>query len=110
MKVSNLTNGIIVSDNVKIAKSQKDRIIGLLKEKEARALYLETRWGIHTFGMKFPIDCVILDKDWRVSSIKENVLPWRIFVWNPVFFRVFELPSGTVKKTKIKIGDIISIG
>ena len=109
MKVINSTNGVVVSDNVIIAKSHKDRMLGLLKEKEARTLYLETRWGIHTFGMKFTIDCIVLDKDWRVSSINEHMLPWRIFVWNPIFFRVFELPSGTVKEAKIKIGDIISI-
>ena len=109
MKVINLTNGVVISDDVIIAKSHRDRMVGLLKEKEAKALYLETRWGIHTFGMKFPIDCVVLDKDWKVSSIKENILPWKIFIWNPIFFRVFELPLGTVKESKIKTGDIISI-
>jgi hypothetical protein len=105
MKLISLTENKIISGDIIIARKTKDRIIGLLKEKSPKALYLETRWGIHTFGMRFPIDCVILDKNWKVLAVKESLLPWRIFVLNPKYFRVLELPLGTVKNSGIKTGD-----
>jgi hypothetical protein len=105
MKLISLTENKIISGDIIIARKTKDRITGLLKEKSPKALYLETRWGIHTFGMKFPIDCVILDKNWKISVIKENLLPWRMFIWNPKYSRVLELPPGTVKNLGLKLGN-----
>jgi hypothetical protein len=109
MKLINLTENKIISENIIIARKIKDRITGLLKEKKPRTLYLETRWGIHTFGMRFSIDCIILSKNWEVSVIKENLLPWRMFIWNPKYFRVLELPSETVRNLGIKMGDKIRL-
>lgn len=109
MELVNLSKNTVISKNIFIAKTIRSRIIGLLNEKEPKTLYLKTRWGIHTFGMKFPIDCVILDKDWKISAIKENLLPWRIFLWNPKYFRVLELPPGTVKNSGIELGDEIKL-
>ena len=34
--------------------------------------------SVHTFGMRFAIDVVFLDRDGRVLSIRENVRPGRV--------------------------------
>lgn len=77
--------------------------------KNISPTYFETRFGIHTFFVKTKVDVVILDSDSRVRYIKENLAPWRIFVWNPKYFRILELPNGMVKEKKIQIGERIRI-
>ena len=36
---------------------------------------------VHTFFMRFPIDCYFLDKHGVVVKVVRNVPPWRAFVW-----------------------------
>lgn len=73
--------------------SWKDKIIGLIGKKGINPLYFETRWGIHTFGVREPIDVVILDGENKIVACKEHLKPKHIFLWNPKYFRVLELPS-----------------
>lgn len=87
----------------------KEKSIGLIGVNNAYPVYFTTRWGIHTFGLKFPIDVLILDKNFRVVILKPNLQPNRIFYWNPQHFRVLELPDGEIKKKRIKLGNHISL-
>lgn len=63
-----------------------------------------TRFGIHTFGMHYPIDVIILDKQQIVVHLKENLMPNRLYFWNPKYSIVIELPKETIKKKKISLG------
>lgn len=75
--------------------------------KKPKAIIFNTRFGIHTFFLKFPIDLIILNKDNRVIKIKEEVFPNRIVFWNPKYNLVIELPRGSINKSKTKKGDLI---
>ncbi|HUD45125.1 MAG TPA: DUF192 domain-containing protein [Patescibacteria group bacterium] len=88
-------------DEVIPASTIKDRVIGLLKADKPYPLHIKTRWGIHTFGMKYAIDVVILDDNFTVQAIKTSLEPWRIFLWNPKFKHVLELPEGTIQNKHI---------
>jgi len=94
---------------VREAKTLHAKTIGLLNKKEAEPLLIRTRWGIHTFGMKYPIDVIILDNENRVAQLKKNLKPNSLFVWNPKFEHVLELPSNTIETKKIKKGQIIEL-
>ncbi len=96
-------------ENVFSAKNIKERVIGLLNTSEPKPLHLKTRWGIHTFGMKYAIDVVILDDNFVVRAIKTNLEPWRIYLWNPKFKHVLELPKGTVQTKHIAINSQINL-
>ncbi|HSD98620.1 MAG TPA: DUF192 domain-containing protein [Patescibacteria group bacterium] len=76
---------------------------GLLFSKKPKPILFQTRWGIHTFGMKYPIDVVIVDKKNIVQKIKQGLRPNRFFFWNPCFDKVLELPSGTIEHLKITL-------
>ena len=89
---------------VKLLKSLRDRGIGLIGKKKPETIMFYTRFGIHTFGMKFPIDVLILDEDDKVVKLVENLKPNKIFFWPPKFKKVLELPSGFIKNNKIEIG------
>jgi hypothetical protein len=80
---------------------------GLIGHKHPKAIVLHTRFGIHTVGVLFPIDVLILSKHHSVVAKKENLKPNRLFFWNPLFDIVIELPAGSIVEKKINIGDTI---
>lgn len=86
------------------AYSFKEKTLGFIGKKTITPLYFETRWGIHTFGVKHTIDVIILDEHNVVKVLKKNLKPNRIFLWNPTYKKVIELPSGMIKKKGLKVG------
>jgi uncharacterized membrane protein (UPF0127 family) len=107
MKIFNKTRKTTLAETIITPTSLLDQFLGLLKYKTPRAMLFKTRWGIHTIGMKYAIDILILNKGNRVVTLKENLKPNNLFVWNPQFETVLELPPGKIKETKTKIGDFI---
>jgi uncharacterized protein len=99
----------VISILVKEAKNLKEKMQGLIGKEKPQALMLKTRFGIHTFGVKFPIDVLILNNNNSVVSMKKNLKPNRIFLWNPGYKKVIELPSGTIEKKQIKMNMPIDI-
>ncbi|MEK7186397.1 MAG: DUF192 domain-containing protein [Patescibacteria group bacterium] len=94
----------MVKLQVKKLRTLKDKSLGLIGQKKAYPIMLETRFGIHTLGLNFSIDVLILDTQKRVVVLKESLSPFRIFLWNPRFKIVLEMPIGTIKKYNIKRG------
>ena len=84
------------------------KALGLIGSK-IKPVFFQTRFGIHTFFVKYPIDALILDQNFKVVRFKTNLKPNRIFIWNPRFYNVVELPEGYITKNKIKIGSKIQI-
>ncbi|MDE2026615.1 MAG: DUF192 domain-containing protein [Patescibacteria group bacterium] len=82
---------------------------GLLGTKSPKPLYFTTRFGIHTFGMQYAIDVVILDNRKIMRKLKSDLSPNQFFFWNPLFSHVVELPSGTIKKNNFRIGKPLEI-
>ena len=69
---------------------------GLLGRSELRpgeGLLLRPASAIHTFFMRFPIDAVFLDREWRVVGIADDVAPWRTAARKGAK-AVLELPAG----------------
>lgn len=83
------------------------KTIGLIGSDKI-SLYFETRFGIHTFFLKSPIDVVVMSKENIVQVIVESLRPNNIFFWNPKYYKVVELSMGTIRKKKIKIGSRIT--
>jgi hypothetical protein len=94
---------------VRKCKNLREKIQGMIGKSEPMALMIKTRFGIHTFGVKFPIDVLILNNENKVVSLKEGFKPNRIFLWNPMHEKVIELPAETIKRTAIKMHDIIEL-
>ncbi|MGC9610639.1 MAG: DUF192 domain-containing protein [Minisyncoccia bacterium] len=109
MLVKNITRGTLLGEDVSVAKTFSEKVVGLSGKKTPASLFFKTRWGIHTFGMKLPIDCVIFDDAYRVRALAENLRPSRLFFWNPFYKNVLELPAGTVSKTGTKVGDMLEL-
>lgn len=91
-----------------VLKSFIDKTLGLIS-KDREGILMKTRFGLHTFFIRNPLDIIILDKNNKVKIIKEGLKPRKFFFWNPKFDTVLELPEGTIGKLEIKINDIIKV-
>ena len=109
MTIKNKTKKTVLASNACFITTEKERIKGLIGEKKSKTIVFETRFGIHTFFMKFPIDVSILNESNEVVALKGEMKPNRIFVWNPKHKLVTELPTGTLRKTQTEVGDKITM-
>jgi uncharacterized membrane protein (UPF0127 family) len=105
--IRNLTQKTLISSKYSF-KRGFGKVIGLLGRTEAETIVFETRFGIHTFFLRFPLDLIVLD-DKKVVRLAKTVQPNRIVFWDIRFKTVIELPAGTLKKTHTKIGDFVSL-
>ena len=96
-----------VATQVCIAGTSHERRRGLLNRKEldeGSGIWILPCEAIHTFGMKFPIDSIFLDKRLRVRSLHKGLKPGRIAFCLRAH-SVLELPVGTIKKSGTLLGD-----
>lgn len=107
----NRTRGKVVAESVEIAGTSAQRTRGLLGRdglKPGEALWIVPCESVHTFGMRFAIDLVYLDKKLRIRKIRHNVGPWRMSICL-VAHSVLELPSGAVSLSDSRIGDQLEL-
>ena len=74
------------------------------------ALWIRPCNNIHTFFMRFAIDCIFVDKSMNVKALVENVPPWRLtkFYWKAD--SVIELSAGSIRRLEIELGDQLHVG
>lgn len=106
-RLRNLTQGTMVASRVAVARSLWQRLAGLLG---CPALPIEEGLmfpgctSIHTHFMRFSIDVLILDSQWRVMRAHAAVPPWRM-LW-PVSggWGVVELAAGALARSQTALG------
>ena len=84
-------------------------LLGRSSLEDGEGLLIRPCKGIHTFGMKFPIDAVFLNKNIRVIAISKNILPNRMTRMYFEASSVIELPAGTLDRTATLAGDQLEI-
>ena len=107
LRVNNVTRGRVLADRADIADTSKKRRTGLLKHTSlgpGEGLWIAPSEGVHTFGMKFPIDVVFLNRNKRVLKVRPNMVRSRI-AFSLRAHSVLELPAGTVLDTGTQAGD-----
>ena len=103
MRLINQTQNTILAENIFVADTVFKRAKGLLGKQKflaGEALILEPCNSVHTFFMRFPIDLLFVDKNFRVIKALSGLAPNRItgIYWRAS--RAIELPCGTLKPTK----------
>jgi uncharacterized membrane protein (UPF0127 family) len=107
LRIHNPSRETMLADRAQIADTSKTRKTGLLKHQRlerGEGLWITPCEGVHTVGMKFPIDVLFLDKKRKVVKIRAAMPRWRLAacLWA---HSVLELPSGTAAATKTTAGD-----
>jgi uncharacterized membrane protein (UPF0127 family) len=112
--VYNRTRQTCLATNLVVADTHWSRLRGLMAKDSRQfpagsGLWIVPCRGVHTFGMRFPIDVLYLDAKKNVVYLEKNLRPWRMA---PVRFKaatVVELPPGTLAASNTAVGDAIDI-
>ena len=110
--VYNQTKGTFLAFRVGVADSILGRLIGLLGRKSLKpdgGVWIVPANAIHTVGMLFSFDVVMIDKDFRVVSVTEMVKPFRVLLPRLRAESVIELPAHTIFRSRTEVGDQLLI-
>jgi uncharacterized membrane protein (UPF0127 family) len=110
--VYNQTKGTFLAFRVGVADSILGRLIGLLGRKSLKpdgGVWIVPANAIHTVGMLFSFDVVMIDKDFRVVSVTEMVKPFRVLLPKLRAESVIELPAHTIFRSRTEVGDQLLI-
>ena len=105
--IRNVDTNRLLADRLACATGRLARARGLLGRPSLPSG--EARWiapcrGVHTCGMRFPIDVVALDVSGTVVDVVSDLRPWCIRLPRPGAVGVLELPHGTAEASSTQIG------
>ena len=112
MKATNLTTHTELASNLVKADNLFARLKGLLGRgslPQGEGLLIKPCNGIHTFGMRFAIDAIFLDRENRIVALTKDLRPNHL---TRLYFNaasVLEVPAGTVDATSTAIGNEVEI-
>ena len=92
-------NNIEISQDVVEASTIRDRCLGLMFKKalpSGESLLLSPCNSIHTFFMRFSIDVLFLDNEYKIVKVFRSLGPWRITLLYLKARHVLELPGGSL--------------
>lgn len=110
LNIINITQGIALASNVRIADNFILRLKGLLGTKHlanSEALIIKPCYSVHTIGMAYAIDVLFVDERNRVLKAVVNLKPWQAASCRGSAY-VVELPAGKVDTTGTACGDLLS--
>lgn len=103
----NTSTGKVIADRVGVAATRADRAIGLLSRsglEPGEALWIVPSRGVHTWGMRFPIDVLALDGSGVVIDCVSQLKPWRIRLPRRGTAGVLELAAGRLAASGTRLG------
>ncbi|MFA7173880.1 MAG: DUF192 domain-containing protein [Kiritimatiellia bacterium] len=109
MRVGRLfLSGEVFAEPVEYAFGFFERLKGLLGHADmcdGAAMIIEHCGFVHTIGMRFAIDLIFLDSEWRVISLERNVSPGVWMVTGGLRAkRVVESRAGTLAYDQLELG------
>jgi uncharacterized membrane protein (UPF0127 family) len=112
VSVFNRTKRTVLAERVRVAGSALSRLLGLLGRSSlepGRGLWIVPANSIHTVGMLFCIDVVLIDRGKRVVALRNRMRPFSFFLPNFRARSVLEFPAHTIQRTATEIGDELQI-
>jgi uncharacterized protein len=110
--VYNKSKETFLAFRVKVADSILGRLVGLLGKRSLKpdsGVWIVPANAIHTMGMLFSFDLVLIDKNFKVVGLREMIRPFRITRPNFRAESVLELPAHTIFKSRTEVGDQLVI-
>jgi uncharacterized protein len=112
VEIANITQGTVLGSEIRVANTAWSRMVGLLGNSglpPGSGLLIEPSSGVHTFGMRFPIDVVALDRQLCVRGVWENLGPFRIAAVGFKVHKVLELPVGAIRDSRTRVNDQLAV-
>jgi hypothetical protein len=111
LRILNSTRQTEIGGSVEIADTGARRSKGLLGRTglgPGEGLWIVPCEAVHTFGMKFAIDLMYIDRNRRVVKVRRAVRPGRISAAIRAH-SVVELPPGAIASSKTERGDLLEL-
>ena len=110
--VHNHTKQTSLAARVTVADSGLSRLVGLLGRQSLQpgtGIWIVPANAIHTIGMLFRFDVVLIDKNHKVVGLRERIRPFWMTWPNFRAHSVLELPAHTISSSHTAIGDELLI-
>ncbi len=110
--VLNTTRKTVLGERIRVAETSLSRLVGLLGKRglePGTGLLIIPSQAIHTVAMRFAIDVVFVDRNWRVIYLRRAMAPFRMTGLHWKARCVLELPPGVIAETSTAVGDQLSI-
>ncbi|HEY7353146.1 MAG TPA: DUF192 domain-containing protein [Terriglobales bacterium] len=110
--VYNKTRETFLAFRVAVADSILGRLVGLLGRRslpQDSGVWIVPSNAVHTIGMLFSFDLVLIDKNFKVVGLRELVRPFTITWPNHRAESVLELPAHSIFRSRTQIGDQLLI-
>ena len=110
--IYNHTQKSMVCQEVETAFTFFARFKGLMFREKIHVdggLLLAPCSSVHMFFMRFPIDVVFVDKDYKVVGIELALKPWHMSKLYKTARYALELPAGKAHTTGITVGDLLEL-
>lgn len=96
-RLRDLPSATVLGREVRVASTRYARLLGLSHldlDDAGTGLLIPRCRSVHTFGMRFALDLVFLDRDGRCCSVRQGVPPRRL-AWDRRASAVLELPANS---------------
>jgi uncharacterized membrane protein (UPF0127 family) len=103
--------GTVICERCESADRPIARMRGLLGRDgldRGSGLLLSPEPSVHMFFMRFPIDVVFVDRDWKVLGVRHDLQPWRVAGVRRAH-AALELPAGTAAALGVREGDVLLV-
>ena len=106
----NDSRGTLLGTRVRVADTFGSRLRGVkrIELSPGEGLFLTPCRGVHTFGIRSPLDIVLVDRFGVVVALSENLAPRRVSAWRRDAEGVLELPGWTIRASGTRVGDRLS--
>lgn len=107
MRMTVWPGGEVLAEDVEIARSLFARLRGLIGKPPGSVLVLPGCRQVHTFFMRYAIDLVCADIEWRVVRVRRGLGPWRIGPYCRDAAFTIELRAGSA--SSVGVGDLLEV-
>jgi uncharacterized protein len=107
VKLFNLTLDRVVCQRIALARTIWSRTRGLLGRPpldRGEGLLIEPCQSVHMFFMRYAIDVVFLDHEYRVVALRPELRPWRATRYFRAAHAALELRAGAVAESGLELG------
>lgn len=105
-------SNVLIADLVVVEQfwARAKGLLGTEDLSSDKALWFPRCNSIHTFFMKYSIDCVFLDKNLKIKALFEDVKPGRLVlpIWRAN--SVVEMKAGKIQQLGLRLGDNLYVG
>jgi len=108
-RIENETRATELGGRIHVADNPWTRFIGLIGRRglaQGEGLHIVPCGSVHMFFMRFALDIIYLDREFRVVKTVSNLRTWRLSAARGAK-TTLELPVGTIARTETVAGDQI---